>query len=85
LLFVFVSKATSYALSKYKSESAKSKCAALFTSVCSIAIFSLFSDFLYDFRLLTLLFLIFGLISATADSADEDYISPDKVAEYEIM
>lgn len=75
LIWIFAARMCSYAKSDLKSESAKSKCASLFTSVCAIGIYAFFSDFLHDIKILMLLFLILGLASATADSSDNDYIS----------
>lgn len=75
LIAVIISKIVSYAVSKYKSESAKAKCAASFCSAAALAIYGLFSDFLYDFRIVVLFFLLLAFASSAADSADEDFIS----------
>ncbi len=85
MICVFISRMIWYVLAKYKSEAAKSKVAALFTSFIALAIYAFYSDFLYDFRILALTFLILGLSSAVSESADNDYISPDGIGENEFL
>ena len=84
ILIIFISKTISYAKANHKSYSAQGKCIALFTSVVALGIFALYSDFLYDFRILTLFFMILGLSAAVVDSADADFISPEKYTDYKL-
>ena len=85
LILLFVSRTVSYALVKHNSESAKSKCTALFTSITAAGIFALYSDYIYDFRILALLFLVLGMSSAIPDSADADYIPPEVFPEHDCI
>lgn len=73
---VFFVRLTSYALGKYNYVQAKNNCKALFCSLMGIVIYALFSDFISDFKLFLMIILIASLGSATADSAENDYIPP---------
>ncbi len=76
LFSVFFVRLTSYALGKYNYLQAKNNCTALFCSLTGIVIYAMFSDFILDFKLFLLVILVASLGSATADSADNDYIPP---------
>lgn len=83
LLAVVFSRILSYAVSKYKSDSAKAKCVAVFCSITALAIFGIFSDYIYDFRISVLFFLLLAFGSSVADSADDDFISDNFIVEAE--
>lgn len=81
LISVFFSRIVSYALSKNNSMQAKSICTAIFCSLTALMIYAAFSNYINNIKILSLFFLIASLGSATADSAENDYISPSQVRE----
>lgn len=82
LVFALFLRIISCSLSKTTSEFAKNRCILLFCGIVALAIYALFTDIFTDFRIALLLIFLLTLGNATADSAENDYISPYFEREY---
>ena len=82
LVFALFLRIISCSLSKTTSEFAKNRCVLLFCGIVALAIYALFTDIFTDFRIALLLIFLLTLGNATADSAENDYISPYFEREY---